>query len=102
MTKKSEKKNSKASKITKSKDDAKPTKLEIKNYDDKKVFEKEKNEFLNKRNRRTKAQKENSSLPASMKKIISEYGDVMANVGATDMSKYDTYKKYSKNKKSKK
>ena len=36
------------------------------------------------------------------RKIISEYGDVMANVGATDMSKYDTYKKYSKNKKSKK
>ena len=31
MTKKSEKKNSKASKVTKSKDDAKPTKLEIKN-----------------------------------------------------------------------
>ena len=37
-----------------------------------------------------------------MKKVISEYGDVMANVGATDMTKYDTYKKYNKNKKSKK
>ena len=102
MTKKSEKKKPTETKVSKSKDVPKPNKLEIKNYDDKKVFEKEKNEFLNKRKRRVKAQKENSSLPASMKKVISEYGDVMANVGATDMTKYDTFKKYNKNKKSKK
>ena len=101
MTKKSEKKNSKASN-TKSKDDAKPTKLEIKNYDDKKVFEKEKAEFLNKKKRRGKSKKENTSLPASMKNLISEYDDVMANVGASDVAKYDTFKKYNKNKKAKK
>ena len=102
MTKKSEKKKATNTKVSKSKDDVKPSKLEIKNYDDKKVFEKEKTAFLSKRKKRVKAQKENSSLPASMKKIVSEYGDVMANVGASDMSKYDTFKKYSKNKKGKK
>ena len=37
-----------------------------------------------------------------MKNLISEYGDVMANIGAKDVSKYDVFKKYNKNKKQKK
>ncbi len=100
--KKADTKSTKKEKVTKTKEEVKTNKLEIKNYDDKKVFEKEKGEFLKKKKRRGKSKKEDESLPASMKKIISEYGDVMANVGASDMQKYDTYKKYNKNKKAKK
>ena len=100
--KKADTKSTKKEKVTKTKEEVKTTKLEIKNYDDKKVFEKEKEEFLKKKTRRGKSKKEDASLPASMKKIISEYGDVMANVGASDVKKYDTYKKYNKNKKVKK
>ena len=95
-------KKEKKQKTNKTKEEVKTTKLEIKNYDDKKVFEKEKAEFLNKKKRRGKSKKENTSLPASMKNLISEYDDVMANLGASDVAKYDTFKKYNKNKKAKK
>ena len=80
----------------------KTSKLEIKNYENKKVFEEEKIEFLKKKKKRGKSQKDNKSLPTSMKNLISDYGDIMANVGAKDLSKYDEFKKYNKNKKSKK
>ena len=100
--KKSNVKDEKQSKAAKSKEQTKPTKLEIKNFENKKVFENEKIEFLKRKKRRGKSQKENKTLPTSMKNLISEYGDVMANVGAKDLSKYDEFKKYNKNKKSKK
>ena len=79
----------------------KPSKIEIKNYGDKGVFEKEKTEFLKKKKRRYKSKKEDSSLPASMKGLISKYADVMVNVGASDLTKYAEYKKYNKNQKKK-
>jgi len=34
-----------------------------------------------------------------MKNLVSEYGDVMSNIGAKDVAKYDVFKKYNKNKK---
>ena len=80
----------------------KPSKLDIKNYGEKSVFEKEKTEFLKKKTRRYKSKKEDSSLPSSMKSLISKYADVMVNVGATDLTKYKEYKKYNKSKKGKK
>ena len=79
----------------------KPSKIDIKNYGEKNVFEKEKTEFLKKKKRRYKAKKEDSSLPTSMKNLISKYADVMVNVGASDLSKYAEYKKYNKNQKPK-
>ena len=86
----------------KSKDSAfKPSKIDIKNYGEKNVFEKEKTEFLKKKKRRYKSKKEDSSLPASMKGLISKYADVMVNVGASDLTKYAEYKKYNKNQKKK-
>ena len=86
----------------KNKDSAfKPSKIDIKNYGEKNVFEKEKTEFLKKKKRRYKAKKEDSSLPTSMKNLISKYADVMVNVGASDLSKYAEYKKYNKNQKPK-
>ena len=100
--KKSNTKAEKPSTVSKTKEQTKPSKLEIKDYENKKVFENEKTEFLKKKKRRGKSQKDNKALPASMKNLISEYGDIMANVGAKDLSKYDEFKKYSKNKKSKK
>ena len=69
----------------------KPSKIDIKNYGEKGVFEKEKNIFLKKKKRRYKAKKEDSSLPSSMKTLISKYADVMVNVGASDMAKYAEY-----------
>ena len=86
----------------KNKDSAfKPTKIDIKNYGEKGVFEKEKTVFLKKKKKRYKAKKEDSSLPNSMKTLISKYADVMANVGASDLAKYAEYKKYYKNPKKK-
>ena len=86
----------------KNKDSAfKPTKIDIKNYGEKGVFDKEKTEFLKKKKRRYKAKKEDSSLPNSMKTLISKYADVMVNVGASDLAKYAEYKKYNKNPKKK-
>ena len=86
----------------KNKDSAfKPSKLDIKNYGEKGVFEKEKIEFLKKKKRRYKSKKEDSSLPTSMKNLISKYADVMVNVGASDLAKYAEYKKYNKNTKKK-
>ena len=81
----------------KNKDSAfKPSKIDIKNYGEKSVFENEKKEFLKKKKRRYKAKKEDSSLPTAMKNLISKYADVMVNVGASDLSKYAEYKKYNK------
>ena len=74
----------------------KPSKIDIKNYGEKNVFEKEKTEFLKKKKRRYKAKKEDSSLPTAMKNLISKYADVMVNVGASDLTKYAEYKKYNK------
>ena len=74
----------------------KPSKIDIKNYGEKNVFEKEKTEFLKKKKRRYKAKKEDSSLPTTMKNLISKYADVMVNVGASDLTKYAEYKKYNK------
>ena len=74
----------------------KPSKIDIKNYGEKNVFEKEKTEFLKKKKRRYKSKKEDSSLPSSMKSLISKYADVMVNVGASDLTKYTEYKKYNK------
>ena len=79
----------------------KPSKIDIKNYGEKNVFEKEKTEFLKKKKRRYKSKKEDSSLPSSMKSLISKYADVMINVGASDLTKYTEYKKYNKNTKKK-
>ena len=79
----------------------KPSKIDIKNYGEKNVFEKEKTEFLKKKKRRYKSKKEDSSLPSSMKSLISKYADVMVNVGASDLTKYTEYKKYNKNQKKK-
>ena len=79
----------------------KPTKLETKNYGEKNVFEKEKTEFLKKKKRRYKAKKEDSSLPTAMKNLITKYADVMANVGASDLVKYEEFKKYNKKQKNK-
>jgi len=81
----------------KNKDSAfKPTKLDIKNYGEKNVFEKEKTEFLKKKKRRYKAKKEDASLPTAMKNLISKYADVMVNVGASDLEKYSEFKQYNK------
>ena len=86
----------------KNKDSAfKPSKIDIKNYGEKNVFEKEKAEFLKKKRSRYKGKKEDSSLPTSMKNLISKYADVMVNVGASDLSKYVEYKKYNKKPKNK-
>ena len=74
----------------------KPSKLETKDLEDKNTFEKEKNQFLQKKKRRYKAKKEDSSLPSTMKNLVSKYGDVIANVGANDMEKYSKFKKYNK------
>ena len=79
----------------------KPAKIDIKNYGEKGVFDKEKTEFLKKKKRRYKAKKEDSSLPNSMKTLMSKYADVMVNVGASDLAKYAEYKKYNKNPKKK-
>ena len=88
---------------SKSKDSVfKPSKIDIKNYGEKGVFEKEKTEFLKKKTRRYKSKKEDSSLPSSMKNLISKYADVMVNVGASHVAKYEDYKKSNKNKKGKK
>ena len=73
----------------------KPTKIDIKNFSEKSTFEKEKAEFLKKKTRRYKAKKDDSSLPSSIKTLISKYADIMVNIGASDMSKYADYKKYS-------
>jgi hypothetical protein len=87
---------------SKNKDSAfKPTKIDIKNYGEKNVFEKEKTEFLKKKKRRYKSKKEDSALPAAMKGLISKYADIMVNVGASDLAKYAEYKKYNKNPKKK-
>jgi hypothetical protein len=87
---------------TKDKDNVfKPTKIDIKNYGEKGVFEKQKQEFLKKKKRRYKSKKEDSSLPNAMKTLIKNYGDVMANVGASDLAKYTEYKKYNKTPKKK-
>lgn len=75
----------------------KPTKLNIKNFSDKTTFEKEKTEFLKRKTKRYKKKKEDSALPAGMKTLVDKYGDVMVNVGASDMTKYDDYKKINKN-----
>ena len=86
----------------KEKDSAfKPTKLDIKNYGEKNVFEKQKQEFLKKKKRRYKSKKEDSSLPTAMRTLIKNYGDIMANVGASDLEKYAEYKKYNKTPKKK-
>ena len=86
----------------KNKDSAfKPSKLDIKNYGEKNVFEKEKAEFLKKKRRRYKSKKEDSSLPTSMKNLITKYADIMVNIGASDLSKYAEYKKYNKKPKNK-
>ena len=86
----------------KNKDSAfKPSKLDIKNYGEKNVFEKEKAEFLKKKRRRYKSKKEDSSLPTSMKNLITKYADIMVNIGASDLSKYAEYKKYNKKRKNK-
>lgn len=83
---------------SKSKDSIfKPSKLSMKNFTEKTAFDKEKTEFLKKKTKRYKSKKEDSSLPASMKNLISKYGDIMANVGASDMAKYNDYTKFSKN-----
>ena len=74
----------------------KPSKIDIKNYGENGVLEKEKTEFLKKKRRRYKSKKEDSSLPTSMKNLIAKYADVMANVGASDLTKYAEYKKYNK------
>jgi len=79
----------------------KPSKIESKNYGEKNVFEKEKTEFLKKKKRRYKAKKEDSSLPSAMKNLVTKYGDIMANVGASDLAKYAEYKKYNKKTKTK-
>ena len=47
------------------------------------------------------SKKEDSSLPSAMKTLIKNYGDIMANVGASDLEKYAEYKKYNKNPKKK-
>ena len=52
--------------------------------------------FWKKKKRRYKAKKEDSSLPTSMKNLITKYADVMANVGASDLEKYAEYRKYNK------
>ena len=67
-----------------------------------KVFDSEKTEFLRRKKRRGNIKNDNTSLPSSMKNLINKYGDVMANIGDKDMSKYEVFKKYNKNKKSKK
>ena len=86
----------------KNKDSAfKPSKLDIKNYGEKNVFEKEKAEFIKKKRRRYKSKKEDSSLPTSMKNLITKYADIMVNIGASDLSKYAEYKKYNKKPKNK-
>ena len=100
--KKTNSKKEKQSKDLKRKEEVKVSKLEIKNYENKKVFDSEKKEFLKKKKKREKAKNDTTSLPSSMKNLISEYGDVMANIGAKDVSKYDVFKKYNKNKKYKK
>ena len=86
----------------KDKDSAfKASKIDIKNFGEKSVFEKHKQEFLKKKKRRYKPKKEDSSLPSAMKTLIKNYGDIMANVGASDLEKYAEYKKYNKNPKKK-
>ena len=86
---------------TKNKDNVfKPTKIDLKNFSEKSVYEKEKAEFLKRKTRRNKSKKEDASLPASVKALISKYGDVLINVGASDMSKYKEFKKYNKKTKS--
>ena len=100
--KKTSSKKEKQSKDLKTKEEGKVSKLEIKNYENKKVFDSEKTEFLRRKKRRGKIKNDNTSLPSSMKNLINKYGDVMANIGDKDMSKYEVFKKYNKNKKSKK
>lgn len=58
---------------------------------------KKRRNFCKGKKKRVKSKKENNSLPASMKKLISDYGDVMANLCTKDVSKYDELTKYSKN-----
>ena len=84
------------------KEGIKVSKLEIKNYENEKVFDSEKTEFLRRKKRRGNIKNDNTSLPSSMKNLINKYGDVMANIGDKDMFKYEVFKKYNKNKKSKK
>lgn len=74
----------------------KPTKLNIKNFGDKNTFEKEKAEFLKRKTKRYKKKKEDATLPAPVKTLVEKYGDVMTNVGASDMEKYVDYKKFKK------
>ena len=40
-------------------------------------------------------------MPNAMRTLIKNYGDVMANVGASDLAKYAEYKKYNKTPKKK-
>lgn len=80
----------------------KPTKIDLKNFSEKSVYEKEKAEFLKRKTRRNKSKKEDSSLPASVKNLIAKYGDVLVNIGASDMAKYAEFKKYNKKTKGKK
>ena len=74
----------------------KPTKIDLKNFSEKSVYDKEKAEFLKRKTRRNKSKKEDASLPSSVKTLIAKYGDVLVNVGASDMSKYNEYRKYNK------
>lgn len=73
----------------------KPSKLDIKTHD-KNNFDKEKNEFLSKKTKRYKAKKEDQGLPANIKNVVNKYADVLVNVHADDMKKYELYRKYSK------
>ena len=100
--KKTNLKSTKKTKEDKNKESKKIRKLLIKNYDDKKIFSEEKIDFLKKKKGRSKPKTDNKSLPTSIKNLITDYGEVMASVGAKDLSKYDEFKKYSKNKKTKK
>ena len=64
-------------------------------------LKKKKQSFLKKKRRRYKSKKEDSSLPTSMKNLITKYADIMVNIGASDLSKYAEYKKYNKKPKNK-
>ena len=85
------------SNLNKSKDSVfKPTKLDIKNFNDKASFEKQKQEFLRRKTRRYKPKKEDANLPTGIKNLIGKYGDIMVNICAKDMMKYNMSKSFKK------
>lgn len=58
-------------------------------------FEKAKNEFLNKKVKKdTTSNEDDEKYPSQIKNLISNYGDLQANIGQSTLTKYLLYKKY--------